>query len=160
MTSPVRLSPRTAATASRQAPRVDVPRQATPRALDGFEQRKSVSVLVLQRGMTGSVVTGLQQKLVSARFMPLADFKSGPGVYGPRTEAAVKRLQEFVGLPVTGVAGPSVFAALNGGARFEPSARRSFEATDVTAPISNSRVLARLSETFSEEVTQPLGVPL
>jgi peptidoglycan hydrolase-like protein with peptidoglycan-binding domain len=155
MTSPVRLSPRTANAASRQTPRVEVPKQAVSKPrVDGFEQKKSVtSVLVLQRGMTGSVVTGLQQKLVAARFMSLADFKSGPGVYGPRTEAAVKRLQQYVGLPVTGVAGPSTFSALNGGARFQ-------ERSEVTAPIQYSRVQARLSETFSEEVTQPLGVPL
>lgn len=152
MTSPVRLSPRTALAASRTPPRVEVPKQQA-RPLDGFERAKSVQVLVLQRGMTGSVVTGLQQKLVSARFMPVSDFKSGPGVYGPRTEAAVKRLQQFVGLPVTGIAGPSVFAALNSGARFE-------ERSEVTAPINASRVHARLSETFSEEVTQPLGVPI
>lgn len=153
MTSPVRLSPRTAMASSRQAaPRVEVTKQPV-RPLDGFERAKSVQVLVLQRGMTGSVVTGLQQKLVSSRFMSLSDFKSGPGVYGPRTEAAVKRLQQFVGLPVTGVAGPSVFAALNSGARFE-------DRSEVTAPIQASRVMARLAETFSEEVTQPLGVPI
>ncbi|MFT3708890.1 MAG: peptidoglycan-binding domain-containing protein [Archangium sp.] len=154
MTSPVRLSPRTASAASRQAPRVEVPKQAVAqKQVDGFEQKKSVTVLVLQRGMTGSIVTGLQQKLVAARFMSNADFKSGPGVYGPRTEAAVKRLQAYVGLPVTGVAGPSTFSALNGGARFEAR-------NEETAPIQYSRVQARLSETFSEEVTQPLGVPL
>lgn len=155
MTSPLRLSPRTANAASRQTPRVELPKQqqVAKKAVDGFEQKKSVTVLVLQRGMTGAIVTGLQQKLVAARFMSSADFKSGPGVYGPRTEAAVKRLQAYVGLPVTGVAGPSTFSALNGGARFE-------ERSEVTAPIQYSRVQARLAETFSEEVTQSMGVPL
>lgn len=165
MTSPVRLSPRTAVAAAKQAaPRVEVPK-TTAKPLDGFERAKSVQVLVLQRGMTGSVVTGLQQKLVASRFMPVSDFKSGPGVYGPRTEAAVKRLQQFVGLPVTGVAGPSVFAALNSGARFgslpNVVAPEGFDdRSEVTAPIQASRVFAKLSETFSEEVTTPIGVPI
>jgi peptidoglycan hydrolase-like protein with peptidoglycan-binding domain len=151
MTSPVRLSPRTAAAASRAAPRVEVAKpQARP--LDGFERKSVTAVLVLQRGMTGAVVTGLQQKLVASRFMPPSDFKSGPGVYGPRTEAAVRRLQEYAGLPVTGVVGPSTFAALHSGLRFEPP--------EVTAPIRAGQVHARLSETFSDEVTQPVGVPI
>lgn len=154
MTS-VRLSPLRSSTPAQG--HGAAPRAATPvvkKAVDGFE-RKSVSVApVLQRGMTGSSVTSLQHKLVAARFMPLGDFKSGPGVYGPRTEAAVKRLQEFVGLPVTGVAGPSTMAALNSGARFVPAAD-----VEKTVPIAKKHVLAKLSETFTDEVTQPIAVP-
>jgi peptidoglycan hydrolase-like protein with peptidoglycan-binding domain len=120
-------------------------------AVDGFE-RKSVVSQVLQRGMTGGAVTGLQQKLVAARFMSNADFRSGPGVYGPRTEAAVKRLQQSVGLPVTGIAGPSTLAALSSGARYQP--------VETTFPVSLALVHARLSETFTDEVTQPMGIPL
>jgi peptidoglycan hydrolase-like protein with peptidoglycan-binding domain len=108
------------------------------RPVDGFE-RRSVSVQPLQRGMTGSAVTQLQQKLVAAKFMSVGDFKSGPGVYGPRTEAAVKRLQAHAGLPVTGVASASTQQALASGARFEPVR------------------VAKLSETFTDEVTQPMG---
>lgn len=156
MTSPLRLAPRVQQIAARAAAAESTgarPGVARP-SVDGFERSKSVtSVLVLQRGMTGSVVTGLQQKLVAARFMSQGDFRSGPGVYGPRTEAAVKRLQAYVGLPVTGVAGPSTFSALNGGTRYQ-------EPADITAPLSISTVHARLSETFTDEVTQPVGAPL
>jgi peptidoglycan hydrolase-like protein with peptidoglycan-binding domain len=129
-------------------------RPATPRAaeaqkaVDGFERK--LAVPTLQRGMTGSAVTALQQKLVAARFMTNEDFRSGPGVYGPRTEAAVKRLQQSVGLPITGVAGASTMAALASGARYQP-------APVVARPAP--QVLARLSETFTEEVTQPMGMP-
>ena len=109
--------------------------------------------------MTGAAVRGLQQKLVNAGFMPLADLRSGPGVYGPRTEAAVRRLQASVGLPETGVAAPSTLAALNSGARYEPRpvARRSPE---VTQPVGRAAVLAKLAETFSDDITQPMGRPV
>lgn len=141
MTS-VRLSPRMTAPAQVQAHHPARPSAGVAKKqVDGFE-RRSVTAQLLQRGMTGPAVTQLQQRLVTAKFMPLNDLKSGPGVYGPRTEAAVKRLQAHVGLPVTGIAAPSTLAALAGGARYEPV------------------VHARLSETFTDEVTQPMGRPL
>ncbi len=162
MTS-VRLAPRTAAPAQAQAhhsPRPSAP--ALKKQVDGFE-RKSVTAprlgsgqaQLLQRGMTGAAVTQLQQKLVTAKFMSLNDLKSGPGVYGPRTEAAVKRLQAHIGLPATGIAAPSTLAALASGARYEP-----VREPELTTPISLSLVHARLSETFTDEVTQPMGRPM
>lgn len=138
----VRLSPRMAAPAQVQAPHAA--RALAPLAkkqVDGFE-RKSVAARLLQRGTTGAAVSQLQQRLVAAKFLSVTDFKSGPGVYGPRTEAAVKRLQARVGLPVTGSADSSTLAALAGGARYEPV------------------VIPRLSETFTDEVTQPMGRPI
>lgn len=156
MTS-VRLTPRSTTPVSAQPPaRPSTASQApVKRPVDGFE-RKSVTAQLLQRGMTGAAVTQLQQRLVSAKFMSMSDFKSGPGVYGPRTEAAVKRLQAFVGLPANGVAGPSTLAAVQSGVRFEE--RRPVPASpEVTAPMSRALVHARLSETFSDDVTQPMG---
>ena len=134
------------------------PAAAAKRPVDGFERKSVTTAQVLQRGMTGAAVTKLQQQLVSARFLSSNDFKSGPGVYGPRTEAAVKRLQAHVGLPATGIAGPSTQAALQSGVRFEPS-RPVPAANDaeVTSPLRRSAVHARLSETFTDEVTQPMG---
>jgi peptidoglycan hydrolase-like protein with peptidoglycan-binding domain len=124
------------------------------KAVDGFE-RKSVTAQLLQRGMMGAAVTQLQQRLVTAKFMSQNDFKSGPGVYGPRTEAAVKRLQAHVGLPVTGIAAPSTLVALASGARYQP-----VREPETTMPVSLATVHARLSETFTDEVTQPMGRPL
>lgn len=135
MTS-VRLAPRLpTATAAKPAPSSVAPVMKRP--VDGFERK--VAAAPLQRGMTGAAVTQLQQKLVTAKFMSLNDFRSGPGVYGPRTEAAVKRLQLRVGLPVTGIANAATQQALASGARFEPV------------------VLPKLSETFDDDVTQPMG---
>ena len=123
--------------------------------VDGFERKSVSGAPLLQRGTMGPAVTSLQQRLVAAKFMPMNDFKSGPGVYGPRTEAAVKRLQAHVGLPVTGIAAPSTLAALASGARFEP-----VRDPDATSPVLMAIVHSRLSETFTDEVTQPMGRPL
>lgn len=148
-------------TSVRLSPRLGTPLQGPPaarpvsgtsapvkKAVDAFERKPVTVAPSLQRGATGGAVTGLQQKLMAGRFMSNEDYRSGPGVYGPRTEAAVKRLQAHVGLPVTGVAGPSTMAALSSGARFQQ------------APVEKPVVHAKLSETFTEEVTQPMGVPL
>ncbi|MDP1824571.1 MAG: peptidoglycan-binding domain-containing protein [Archangium sp.] len=124
------------------------------KAVDGFE-RKPVTAQQLQRGMMGAAVRQLQERLVAAKFLSPNDYKSGPGVYGPRTEAAVKRLQAHVGLPVTGVAAPSTLAALAGGARYQP-----VREPEATMPVSLASVHAKLSETFTDEVTQPMGRPL
>lgn len=155
MTS-VRLTSRPGPAPTPALPARPVPQPLRP-ATDGFE-RKSVTTQLLQRGMTGPAVRQLQQKLVAAGFMPLADLRSGPGVYGPRTEAAVRRLQAAVGLPESGVAAPSTMAALNGGARYEP--RPVTRGPEVTQPMGRAAVHAKLSETFTDDVTQPMGRPL
>lgn len=154
MTS-VRSTPRPTGPVQAQAHHAARPIAApVKKAVDGFE-RKSVTAQLLQRGMMGPAVRQLQERLVAAKFMPSNDYKSGPGVYGPRTEAAVKRLQAHVGLPVTGVAAPSTLAALASGARYQP-----VREPEATMPVSLASVHARLSETFTDEVTQPMGRPL
>ncbi len=151
--TPVRTSPRKEVAASKANLRRTGPvLKAGTKQVDGFE-RKPAPVLTLQRGMTGSAVTALQQKLVAGRFMSTSDFKSGPGVYGPRTEAAVLRLQESVGLPQTGVATAGTQAALSSGARWQPQ-------PEPTLPISLNAVRARRSHTFADDVTQPIALPL
>lgn len=158
MTS-VRLAPRTTGPAQVQghhAAKAPVA-PAAKRPVDAFE-RKSVTSQILQRGMTGAAVSRLQQQLVAAKFMSLDDQRSGPGVYGPRTEAAVKRLQAYAGLPVTGIAAPSTLAALASGVRYQPPPAKTRD-PDVTMPVRLSMVHAKLSETFTDEVTQPMGRP-
>ncbi len=151
MTS-VRFTPRPTGPIQAQAHHAARPAVAqVKRPVDGFE-RKSVTAQILQRGSTGAAVTQLQQRLVAAKFMTQNDFRSGPGVYGPRTEAAVKRLQAHVGLPVTGVAAPSTLAALASGARYQP-----VREPEVTSPVSLGQVHAKLAETFTDDVTQPMG---
>ena len=61
-----------------------------------------------KRGSTGSVVTQIQQKLYNWGYY------GGPvdGVYGSRTEAAVRRFQEKNGLTVDGKAGAQTLKAM------------------------------------------------
>lgn len=146
--SQARLAPASAVRSRTGSPVLKAP----AKAVDGFERKPVVQTL--QRGMTGAAVSSLQQKLVSAKFMSTGDFRSGPGVYGPRTEAAVARLQAQAGLPTTGIASAKTQAALAGGARWQP------EAPTMTMPINLTAVSSRLSHVFAEDVTQPIAVPL
>lgn len=94
------------------------------KAPDAFERAKSVQVVALRRGSTGAGVKAMQLKLVTKGYLSRSDFLNGTGVFGPRTETAVKRLQVEHGLPVTGVLDARTSAALNAerpAAKNEPS---------------------------------------
>ncbi len=58
------------------------------------------------------VVKAAQAKLVDAKVMTAADAKAEAGVYGPKTEAAIKSFQASKGIQQTGVLGPTTFSAL------------------------------------------------
>jgi peptidoglycan hydrolase-like protein with peptidoglycan-binding domain len=62
---------------------------------------------MLERGVRGGEVEALQRTLLAKGFNP------GPvdGVFGPKTEEAVKRFQERSGLTVDGIAGPKTMGA-------------------------------------------------
>jgi peptidoglycan hydrolase-like protein with peptidoglycan-binding domain len=66
----------------------------------------------ISRGATGDAVRVLQRAL---RRAPMWGFIVD-GVFGPKTEAAVKEFQEGGGLVVDGVVGPLTWAALPNGA--------------------------------------------
>lgn len=86
--------------------------RAAPKQVDGFEAGRPVAV-ALRRGATGAAVRAMQLKLIAKGLLSRGDFSSGAGVFGPRTETAVKRLQTEHGLPVTGVLDARSSAALN-----------------------------------------------
>ena len=52
----------------------------------------------LQPGDQGSEVEQLQRYLVANGFMTQAEMDTGPGIYGPRTTAAVERMQNSLGV--------------------------------------------------------------
>jgi uncharacterized protein (TIGR02594 family) len=64
--------------------------------------------MLLQRGSTGPEVSDLQRRLQELGYSP------GPvdGVFGPRTEEAVRAFQRDSGLPVDGIVGPRTRANL------------------------------------------------
>lgn len=67
---------------------------------------------VIKRGDSGPQVEALQKKLVSAGFMTQAQMNTGPGTFGPQTEASLKAFQKANGIQQTGQLGPTTYAAL------------------------------------------------
>jgi N-acetyl-anhydromuramyl-L-alanine amidase AmpD/peptidoglycan hydrolase-like protein with peptidoglycan-binding domain len=72
------------------------------------QQGTNQQAKILRRGSTGAEVKSLQQKLKDVNCDP------GPidGIFGPLTEAAVKKFQGQVSLPVTGVVDVPTWVAL------------------------------------------------
>jgi hypothetical protein len=62
----------------------------------------------LRRGMKGEDVRGLQKVLIGAGHLA----GGADGVFGPKTEAAVKRFQVQLGLTADGIVGPKTHGAI------------------------------------------------
>ena len=63
-------------------------------------------------GSRGEVVRGLQDRLVSVGGLTVAEVASGPGIFGPRTDAALKTFQRNHGIDPTGVLTDQTYQAL------------------------------------------------
>ena len=132
-----------------EAKRAPVPSETPTRPMqfaDGFQSApaptpSTIRRSALQRGMTGGMVRELQRHLVAEGLLKASDMATGPGVFGPRTESAVRRFQEREGLPVTGMVGPQTWSALLGDG-FKP-ARPEVTVTEVP-------------QTLDASVTRPL----
>ncbi|MFY0570491.1 peptidoglycan-binding protein [Archangium lansingense] len=80
----------------------------------------------LKRGMQGPDVKQLQAVLVKLGHMTQAQLNTGPGIFGPQTQQALKQFQAKHGVPATGFYGPltrAAFAKLGakpGGAKPRP----------------------------------------
>ena len=83
--------------------------QARVLAADGFD---ALPPAPLRRGDSGRRVQELQQALVELDVLSRDAYRTGPGVYGPRTRRAVARFQQRVGLPVNGVFTEATRAAM------------------------------------------------
>ncbi|HEX8734073.1 MAG TPA: peptidoglycan-binding protein [Pyrinomonadaceae bacterium] len=66
----------------------------------------------IERGARGSIVRQMQEKLVRLGYMTRAQVNTGPGIFGPKTEAALRRFQAEHGLTRDGIYGPNTFRAL------------------------------------------------
>lgn len=69
---------------------------------------QGAGAVTYKRGSTGSVVSQIQTKLKQQGFY----FAAVDGVYGSRTEAAVKKYQQRYGLKADGMAGPQTLSYL------------------------------------------------
>ena len=65
----------------------------------------------LKKGDRGPAVEQLQKALVKTGNMTAAEMKTGPGVFGPKTEAALKEFQKAHGVDAIGIYGPKTRAA-------------------------------------------------
>jgi peptidoglycan hydrolase-like protein with peptidoglycan-binding domain len=81
---------------------------------------KRTGAAELKRGAEGPEVRHVQERLLALGFMSRRDFDTGPGIFGPRTEAAVSAFQASRKLGVDGVVGARTLAALNAGAGAAP----------------------------------------
>src|ERR687883_106507 len=81
----------------------------TRRALGRFARHR-LGQRPLHLGNAGWDVASLQFQLAEHGF-PSGNFD---GIFGPHIEAALRRFQEWAGLPVDGVAGPATLTALRG----------------------------------------------
>jgi hypothetical protein len=66
----------------------------------------------IQRGDRGPTVLELQDRLVELGLMTRAQVSTGPGVFGPATEAAVRKYQESHGLTVDGIVSLQTWTAI------------------------------------------------
>ncbi|MBZ4423253.1 peptidoglycan-binding protein [Myxococcus sp. RHSTA-1-4] len=73
----------------------------------------SVPKTDMKRGAEGPEVRKLQDALVKLGYMTQAQVNTGPGIFGPKTEAAVAKFQKDHGItPNSGIFGPKTRAAM------------------------------------------------
>lgn len=66
----------------------------------------------VKTGSRGNVVRGLQDRLVAVGAMTVAEVMSGPGIFGPRTDAALRAFQRNNGIEATGALTDETYQAL------------------------------------------------
>ncbi len=97
------------------------------RAVSYSDEKGEAVEMTIRKGSTGEVVTALQTRLIALGYALDAD-----GIFGLKTENAVKMFQASRGLTADGICGPNTWAALgtDGNARKQP------ETDDSAAPDS------------------------
>ncbi len=75
----------------------------------------SVPAAGLARGSMGEGVKALQNQLVKLGYMTAGEIATGPGIFGPKTEAALKAFQTANNIAPTGKFGPTTQTAMQKG---------------------------------------------
>ena len=84
----------------------------------------------MKRGDKGPRVETMQRILVRLGFLTESAFATGPGVFGPKTEAAVTAFQRSAGLRVDGVVGKDTESALVAAMKAKAGTRSGTKLTD------------------------------
>ena len=104
----------------------------------------------LQRGAQGAAVKQLQSALVKAGVMTRAQMNTGPGSFGPQTQASLKKFQRAHGVEALGVYGPKTRAALvRLGARVAPKPPPSGHQNPFLAQFQRALVRLRLPKSWA-----------
>mgnify|MGYP001592830910 CR=1 FL=1 len=90
----------------------------------------------MKRGDRNPRVETMQRILVRLGFLTESAFASGPGIFGPKTEAAVKAFQASVGLRVDGVVGKDTESALVHAMKPKAGTRSGTKLTDDDAGVA------------------------
>lgn len=78
------------------------PTQQPPQGPTGTAPAGAPNLQGLKQGSQGEQVKQLQQFLVQNGYMTQAEMNTGPGIYGPKTQAAVTKYQQSQGTQPTG----------------------------------------------------------
>ena len=110
--------------------------QQGPEQEPGPQDEEPTDFVALEKGATGAAVQTLQSRLVTLRYMSQSDMNTGPGIFGPKTEASVRRFQQAEGLSVTGKVNQATHDRLQTASPREPSAGfiHPTTSTHVTSP--------------------------
>ncbi len=102
------------------------------RAVSYSDEKGEAVEMTIRKGSTGEVVTALQTRLIALGYALDAD-----GIFGQKTENAVKMFQASRGLTADGICGPNTWAALgtDGNARKQPETGDSDASEAVTLQI-------------------------
>jgi len=87
----------------------------TPNGIYNQATRQAMSRIFahdVRRGARGKVVEGLQERLVELGYLTEQQRRTGPGIFGPQTEAALKKFQREHQIEATGVLGPQTYRTL------------------------------------------------
>ncbi|MFT7625022.1 MAG: murein DD-endopeptidase MepM/ murein hydrolase activator NlpD [Myxococcota bacterium] len=79
------------------SPHVPAPQTEAPPAQNG------AGFAELKKGAGGPEVRAVQARLVALGYMAQTEMNTGPGIFGPRTEGAVRRFQQGESMAATGV---------------------------------------------------------
>ena len=90
---------------------------------------------LLRNGSKGPAVTELQELLTALEYDP----GEVDGIFGPKTESAVRKLQADAGVVVDGIVGPKTWVAINEADKTEPTIRSGAKGTSTTAAPQQAR---------------------